>query len=158
MSRTAPAGSGSLGSLLVLYLFVSGAFSLFEATRDLAGQLRGYFVTAIAESGRAILSYLPNLVWLIVIFLLARFAIRLAQLFFRGITLERIRIPGLHPELGNPTFDIVRVVIVTLAAVRMFPYLPGQQTRPFARSDSWWVSWFRWARGARWQTSSQLWC
>lgn len=122
---------GRIAFAVGLYLYAHVCFSLFGPTRGLAARLLDYLVSAALGAGWAVLHYLPNLFWLLVIFYAARFLIRLARLFFEGVTAGRIRLPGLHPEFGKPTFEIARLLIAVLTIVIMFPYLPGRESPAF---------------------------
>lgn len=124
-------GSGFVARLFVLYVYLHIVFSLYAPTRGLATRLLGYLVSALVGAFWAFVHYLPNLLWLILILLITRFLIRLLRLFFDGVTHGRIALPGIYPEFGKPTFEITRLLVVVVALVMMFPYLPGQESPAF---------------------------
>ena len=55
-------------------------------------------VDSAASVLRAIVDYLPSLIFLMVIFFFGRFAIHLVRLVFNGIAIGRIRLPGFDAE------------------------------------------------------------
>jgi small-conductance mechanosensitive channel len=89
------------------------------------------FGEILAGAGETILSYLPNLFTLIFIVIATRYTLKLLQFFHEGIHTQKIRIAGLHPELTEPTFQLLRFMILALALVAAYPFLPGSDSPVF---------------------------
>ena len=86
----------------------------------------------------------------IVIILLARLMLHLMRLVFEGIRAERIHVPGFYPEWARTTFYLLRILVVGLTAVVVFPYLPGSDSPAFqALSIFFGVHFFRTPGGTR---------
>ncbi len=117
--------------LLLVYMYIHFVFSLFPVTQGLAAQLLGYVLAAFNLVVLAIIDYLPNLVFIIIILFVATYFVKFARLIFNGISSGRIALPGFYQEWSKPTFNIVRFLIIAFAAVVIFPYLPGSGSTAF---------------------------
>jgi hypothetical protein len=60
-----------------------------------------------------------------VLFLVARWLLRLAQLFFEAVAKGHVALSGFEPEWAIPTFRILRIVAIAFALVVAYPYIPG---------------------------------
>ncbi len=115
----------------VVYFFIDSVLSLFPWTRYVSQTLLGYIVTPLISMSWAIIDYLPNLFFLVIFFFVIRFVLRLTYAFFDGINQGQIRISGFDAEWAWPTFQIVRALMIILALVVAYPYLPGSGSEAF---------------------------
>jgi hypothetical protein len=51
--------------------------------------------------------------------------LRLIRLVFDGINREAIQVRGFDPDWADSTDSLVRVLVVALAVVAAYPYIPG---------------------------------
>ncbi|NEO84386.1 MAG: mechanosensitive ion channel family protein [Spirulina sp. SIO3F2] len=72
-----------------------------------------------------------NLFTIFIVVIIAYYAIRVLRLIFTEIGRETITIPGFYPDWANPTFRLTFVLIIALALVICFPYLPGFNSPAF---------------------------
>ena len=107
------------------------ALSFFPGTQGVASGLLEKFGEMLVAVGETILGYLPNLFTLLLIVIVTRFVLKLLRFFHEGIHSKRIRIAGLHPELTEPTFQLLRFMILALALVAAYPFLPGSDSPVF---------------------------
>ena len=117
--------------LVLIYFYISLVFSFFPLTEALAVRLFGYAVSAFNVVWKALVSYLPSIFLIAVIALITRYVIKLVRFIFTEIGRGTITIPGFYSDWAGPTFKIVRLMIIVLAAVMIFPYLPGSATPAF---------------------------
>jgi small-conductance mechanosensitive channel len=117
--------------VLVLYIALPVILSLFPWTRSYADRLVGYLVTPFASVGRAVLDYLPKLVTLAAIIVVARYLLKLIRLFFIGIEHGNLSFPNFHPEWAIPSYKIVRFLVIVFALIASWPYLPGSGSPAF---------------------------
>ena len=80
---------------------------------------------------QGVIDYIPDLITILIIVFLARFTIRLIGSVFDGIGSRRISIPNFYPEWADTSFTIIKLLIIALAAVIIFPYLPGSSSPAF---------------------------
>lgn len=111
----------------------AGAFCcrLFAWTEQVGGVGAALVFDLFVAVGKAIVDYIPNLLVIAAVGVVLWYSIRLVHLVFMGIESERIRIRGFFPEWANPTFNIVKVLMVIFAVVVVFPYLPGAHSKAF---------------------------
>jgi small-conductance mechanosensitive channel len=114
-----------------LYLYIPLVFSFFPWTKGLAARLLDYVLTPVEKIGHGVITYLPNIFFIAVILVFTRFVIRFTKFFFSEIENRTITIPGFFPDWAEPTFKIVRFMIIAFAAVVAFPYLPGSESPAF---------------------------
>ncbi len=113
------------------YLYLSFLFSLFPWSRGLAQRLFLVVLGPVLRAGRAVLDYLPNLFFLLIILVGARYLLRLLRLVFGAIQSGKLRISGFHPEWADPTLKLCRILVLAFTLVLAFPYLPGSDSEAF---------------------------
>lgn len=117
--------------VVLLYFFVPLVLSFFPWTEPLSTRILGYVLNPLARAGRAFVDYLPNLFFIAVIVVITRYALKLVHLVFRAIGTGAVAIPGFYTEWAEPTYKIVRFLILALVAVVLVPYLPGFESEAF---------------------------
>ncbi len=118
-------------TIALLYFYVPLVLSFFPWTRELASHWLDYVLTPIDVVTSAIVSYLPNLLFIAVIILATRYLLRLVRLVFLGMEHERIHFRGFHPEWAEPTYKLARIFIIALAVIVTIPYLPQSESTAF---------------------------
>jgi small-conductance mechanosensitive channel len=116
---------------LLLLAFFNVIFVFFEWSRQVAISLITSAFVTIENMLMAVVEYLPDLLVIIVVVLLARFVVHLLKLVFDGISARRISIPGFYPEWGRTSYNLVRILVIALALIIAFPYLPGSSSPAF---------------------------
>lgn len=120
-----------LATVALLYLYVPLVLSFFPWTAPLSGQIVGYVVTPLRAAGAGFLAYLPKIFFIAVIVLVTRYLLKVIQLVFRAIGSGALSFDGFHRDWADPTFNIVRFLVIAFAAVVLFPYLPGAGSDAF---------------------------
>ncbi|WP_276091000.1 mechanosensitive ion channel domain-containing protein [Pedobacter sp. JY14-1] len=117
--------------LFVLYLALPVLFGIFPYTRDLSVTLLDYIVSPLKRIFFAIWNYIPNLITITVLIIVFRYVIK----FFRYLKTEvergRLTIPGFYSDWANPTYQIIRVLMLAFMLIVVFPYLPGSESPIF---------------------------
>ena len=75
--------------------------------------------------------YIPNLITIIIILLIAKYILRGLKFFTRQISQEKLKLPGFYPDWAQPTFNILRVLLYAFTLAIVYPYLPGSESRVF---------------------------
>ena len=117
--------------LLLLYFYLNFIFFLFPATKGLATDLFKYANNAVGFVVGGILGYLPNLIILFIIFIIAKYVMRFFKLLFKGIESGDVRLSGFDREWASPTYTLVRILVIAFTLIMMFPYLPGSGSPAF---------------------------
>lgn len=106
-------------------------FSFFPATEYMAATIIDLVYEPFSHFINGVISYIPNLFTIIVIVSIVRFILKYLKVFAKKIEYGKIRLKGFYPDWARTTFDILRVLIITLTFVMIFPYLPGAQSAVF---------------------------
>jgi small-conductance mechanosensitive channel len=118
-------------SVALLYAYVAVVTSFFPWTRGYSTALLDYFLAPLRVVGDRLTSYLPNLFFLIVIFVVAYYLSKFVKFVFREIGRGTLSLPGFYAEWAMPTYKIVRFLIVIFTLIVAFPYLPGSKSPAF---------------------------
>lgn len=116
---------------LLFYFYLPFLLICFPFSRSIGRRLQGYFWQAIKLVFGGLVNYLPNLFIIAIIVIVAYYINRFSRFIFQGIKRGRIRINRFYPEWADPTYNITLFLIVGLAAVLIFPYLPASDSPGF---------------------------
>ncbi|ELS00859.1 small-conductance mechanosensitive channel [Xenococcus sp. PCC 7305] len=117
--------------LFVLYLYFPFVFSFFPWTKALGKNLFSYLFAAFEQVFQGFINYLPNLFVIAVIILFTYYIIRFVKLIFGELQRGEIAFPGFYQEWAAPTYKLSFFLILALAVVIAFPYLPGSGSPAF---------------------------
>ncbi len=117
--------------ILLAYFYFTILFSLFAFTRTWASKLFGYIINPIGKILFSFIHYLPNLFTIIVILFITRYVIKFIKFIFGEIGSSTVAFPKFPAEWAEPTFKIIRFLILVFAAIVIFPYLPGSNSPIF---------------------------
>ncbi len=116
---------------VLVYIYLSVVFSFFPWTRGLGATLFNYVLEPLRDMGLAFVSYIPDLIFIAVVIAVTRYLLKFIHLLFNGVERGAITLPNFHAEWAEPTYKIVRFIIIVFAAVVIFPYLPGSSSPAF---------------------------
>ena len=125
------AGIRILLIVIIIFLTLQYVLSLFPWTRFISASLLGIFIKPISDFGLATLNFIPNLAFLIVIFFITKYFLKLLKLLFTGLNLGNFEIHGFDSAWALPTYKIVRLFLVAFAVIVAYPYIPGSESEAF---------------------------
>jgi small-conductance mechanosensitive channel len=108
---------------LLTFNYATFVLRLFPWTRVFGESILGYFSRSLELVLSSIGKYLPN-AFIITL-------IRLIKPFFTAIERGNLVIPGFYTDWAKPTYNLLLVIIIALAAIVAFPYLPGFDSPAF---------------------------
>jgi len=117
--------------LVALYAYFSGVLALFPWTRGLANNLTSFLLDPLRTLGLGFLKAVPKLIFLLVIYLITRYLLKLVRLFFASISDGTVVLPEFEAEWAWPTYRLVRLMLLGLALIVAYPYIPGSETEAF---------------------------
>ncbi len=117
--------------IVAFYLWVSWVLRLFPWTRIWGIELGGYALALLQGLGLAVLSALPGIVIVAVIFAVTALVTRLLRLVLRRVETGQLHLPGLHPDTVGVTRKLISVVIWLFALSAAYPFLPGANSLAF---------------------------
>ncbi|MGD8429925.1 MAG: mechanosensitive ion channel [Ectothiorhodospiraceae bacterium] len=103
----------------------------FPWTRLVAYRLIELLLNPVHTMGRQLLAVAPDLVFLALIFVVTRFALKTIRVFFAGMARGVITLGSFEQEWAWPTYRLLRVLVIIFALVLAYPYIPGSQTEAF---------------------------
>jgi len=115
----------------LLYVYLTSVLSLFPWTRGISAALFGIVLSTLRAIGQAFATYIPDVISIVVIVLVTRYIIKLISLLFTGIRRGAITFSGFHRDWAEPTYKIVRFLVIVFAAIACFPYIPGSKSEGF---------------------------
>lgn len=117
--------------LLLLFSYVAFVLRLFPWTRVFGESIVDHLFQSLELILSAISKYLPNALIIAIIIFLTYYLIRIIKPFFTAIERGNLVIPGFYTDWAKPTYNLLLVIIIALAAVLAFPYLPGFDSPAF---------------------------
>lgn len=118
-------------AIVAVYAYLEYVLLLFPWTRELGRDLASLILRPLGTLGKGILEYAPNLVFLIILALLTRYALEIVRLFFRRVGDGSLTIPGFERDWAQPTDRITRLLVIAFALVIAYPYVPGSGSEAF---------------------------
>lgn len=111
--------------------YLTVVLGFFSYTRAISHTVTNWVLSQLGSLVQATLDYLPNLVVVAVIALVAYYAFRLLRLIFGEIRKGELRIRGFYPDWAEPTEKLIRLLVLALTIIVAFPYLPGAKSPAF---------------------------
>ena len=113
------------------FVAIDYALEQFPWTRPIAMHMGFFLADPLLSIAMGILRSIPDLVYIAIVVVLTRFLLRLTLMLFKGIERGAIRIANFDRDWAIPTYKAVRLLIIVLAVVVAYPYIPGSQSEAF---------------------------
>jgi small-conductance mechanosensitive channel len=117
--------------ITIIVVFLQYVLGIFPFTRGIAAYTLTLFLDPVVSLGTAFLNFLPSLAFLIIIFLVTRYLLKILKLLFKGIHEGAIKLANFDDSWAMPTFKITRIFVIVFALVIAYPYIPGSDTSAF---------------------------
>ena len=118
-------------AILLFVIYLQVVFSFLPMTRGYAFAVLEYVLEPLRRLWQGFLREIGNVITIVVLVTLTRYALK----GFRWILYEaaegRVTIPGIAGEWAIPLQRILRIVVIALSAVMIYPYVPGSDTEAF---------------------------
>lgn len=132
--RFVRAGLTLLKTILILgmiYIFLNFVLKLFPWTRYVAQRLLDLVIDPLQLMAFSFIDYLPSLFFLLVLFFITRYILRMLRGFFGAVHHQNLQFRNFEAEWAWPTYRIVRIVVLMFAIVIAYPYIPGSSSEAF---------------------------
>ena len=116
---------------VLIFLYLEFVLKSFPLTKPIADELFSLILAPLGSLGVGLVDSLPNVIFLIVLIIVIRYLLKLIKLFFAGVNQGTITFANFDPEWSLPTYKIVRFLIIILAVVVAYPYIPGSESDAF---------------------------
>ena len=119
-------------TVFALDLYFSFILSYFPGIDPLERPLLFYVLAPIPGLWTAFVAYLPDLIYILVVLVIARYGLKLIHFVFRAVENGIIVIRGFRTDWAETTYKIVRAAVFFLVLIAIFPYLPGADSEFFS--------------------------
>jgi len=113
------------------YFTLALVLAYFPYTEGVSDRILDYLLEPLGLVGRSILDYLPNVLFIAVIVLVTRYVLRFIRFLFHAVASQAVTFQGFDPDWAEPTYKLVRVMVLAFSLVVLFPYLPGAKSDAF---------------------------
>jgi len=116
---------------ITLAFFFEYVLGLIPGTNEFINYTLDIILDPVNSLGKAFIGYIPNFVFLVVIYFITKYILQLIRLFFNGIEEKGIAIKDFKPEWAIATFRIIKFIIIAFSVVIAYPYIPGSDSVAF---------------------------
>ena len=118
-------------AILLLYIYVPLVMSFFPLTAPYGDRLLEFVTQPAIDIVMAVVGYIPKLVYLVVIVVVARYSLKVLHFFLTAVGRGDLEFGGFDPEWADPTYKLLRALAVVFTLMVGFPYLPGAESEFF---------------------------
>jgi small-conductance mechanosensitive channel len=129
--RNALLGFRFVAVAALAYAWAQHVLGLFPWTRHVSNEMLGYVLQPLRTFADGFLTALPSLMFLVVLFLVTRAALKLISLFFDAVERGAVKLGDFDAEWAQPTYRVVRIAVVAFVLVVAYPYIPGSGSDAF---------------------------
>jgi small-conductance mechanosensitive channel len=117
--------------LALIYFYLNAVLGLYPWTRPAARTLIRLIVDPLKSLWLGFVNALPNLIFLVVLWIVMSYLLKFFRALFRAIERGRIRLDNFEAHWAMPTYKIVRILLIAFALVIAYPYIPGSDSLAF---------------------------
>ena len=118
-------------SIIFLIIYLPFVFSLMPETEEYARKVFEYVMKPVTFVVDGFLDFIPGLFFMLVIYFATKYLLKFLKYLTGELEREAVRLDGFHADWAKPTFNLVRIVVITFAIVICWPYIPGSQSDGF---------------------------
>ena len=113
------------------FVYLQYVLGVFPWTRAFSSQLLGLVLNPLATMGWGIVTVVPDLFFLTILFFITRYLLKIISMFFAAVGRGEVALSGFEQEWADPTYKLLRVAVIALALVVAYPYIPGSSSDAF---------------------------
>lgn len=117
--------------ILSIYIALPVLFGIFPWTEHFAATLFGYILDPLKNILLSFWNYLPDLVTIIVIIFVFRYILKGIRFLKDEVAQGNLILTGFYRDWAEPTYQIVRILLIAFTLVVIWPYLPGSDSPVF---------------------------
>jgi small-conductance mechanosensitive channel len=117
--------------LILAYFYLNTVLGIFPWTRPAALVLFDLVLNPLRSLWFGFVESLPDLMFLVILFLVVRYILKLIKMFFTQVARGRIKLQNFDQDWALPTHKIVRFLVVAFSLVIAYPYIPGSDSMAF---------------------------
>lgn len=117
--------------VIILVTVIPMAFNIFPSTQNWSEVFREWTWEPVKSIWHSILNYFPKLIKIVIILFIVHFVLRMMRFFALEVERGSLTLKNFHPEWARTTYSLARFILLMLALVLIFPYLPGSNSVAF---------------------------
>ena len=117
--------------IVIIYLSLPLLLNVFPGTQHLSGYLFSFLLAPLEKISLSAWNYLPDMLTIIAIVIVFIYVIKLFRFLRDEVANEKMRFPKFHADWAEPTFNIIRFLLLVFMFILIFPYLPGSGSPAF---------------------------
>lgn len=119
----------AVAAVVVVYLQVE--IAVVPMTRGYVITLASYALVPLATLWRGLLARIGDLFFILVAVVITSYLVKALKWLHLRVADGSIRLPALSPEWSLPLYKVLRLTVIALCAVVIYPYIPGSDTEVF---------------------------
>ena len=120
-----------LAAIVLIDIYVTLVLRLFPATQALSDRYFDFVSAPVVALWRAFVDYLPNAIEILALSAVVFVCLKFLHLAAHALESGAVRIPGFYPDWADPTYKLVRLLVLVFLLIRIFPLLPGADEQAF---------------------------
>ena len=129
--RSIVTAARTIALLAIAVVYLGFVLAQFPWTRSLSGDMVTFALVPVRVIGNGLVASIPSLVFLTVLIVVVRLALRIIRLFFDSVARGAVKLENFDPEWAEPTYKILRLAVIAFTLVVGYPYIPGSNTAAF---------------------------
>jgi small-conductance mechanosensitive channel len=117
--------------LTMVLVYIGFVLAQFPRTRGLSRGMVAFVTAPLEVIASGIIAHIPSLIFLVVLFFVFRLALRLIRLFFDAVERGTVTLANFDSEWAQPTYKIVRLLVIAFGLIVAYPYIPGSESAAF---------------------------
>ena len=116
---------------VALFVLLDYGLMQFPWTRQAGTGMLSAVLAPLRAMGSGLVAQIPNVAFLVVLVVIVRFLLKLVRLFFEAVGRGQVAWKDFDPEWAEPTYKLLRLVVVGFALIVAYPYIPGSSSDAF---------------------------
>ena len=121
-----------LGLILIcFYIYIPLVFSFYPQTAHWTSLIFNYILAPLKTIARVAIDFIPNLFFIAIIIVITNYILKFIKFVFDEIASGELVFEDFHREWADPTYKLIRILVVGMGLVMAFPYIPGSSSPAF---------------------------
>jgi small-conductance mechanosensitive channel len=129
--RSALLAIRTVAYLALALMYLGLVLAQFPWTRGLSRDMASFALGPLQVIAQGIVTSIPSMVFLTVLYFVFRFALKMIRLVFDAVKRGTVKFENFEPEWAEPTYKILRVLVIAFGLIVAYPYIPGSQSEAF---------------------------
>jgi small-conductance mechanosensitive channel len=117
--------------LAIGLVYIGYVLTQWPSTRAISDDFANFALAPLRVIAGGIAVHIGDLVFLAVLAFVIRVILRLVRLFFFAVGRGDVTLSGFEKEWAEPTYKIIRLLIVAFGIIVAYPYIPGSGSAAF---------------------------